>query len=123
MRKKGELSSKSHNGWTDERGPVNRVSGSRSIGQGTRWETVQSRGVPVFRVKGEKLIPARLLPSAGHRRQRSLSRLTRRWNRRRFAPRLNAQVVGRQEAALNSLHHLRRTANEKTRACARYADW
>jgi len=36
-----------------------------------RWETVQSR-VPVFRVNGEKLIPARLLPSAGHRRQRSL---------------------------------------------------
>src|SRR6266571_3433951 len=31
MRKKGELSSKSHNGWTDERGPVNRVAGSRSI--------------------------------------------------------------------------------------------
>src|SRR5436309_14105500 len=27
--------------------------------------------------QGEKLIPARLLPSAGHRRQRSLSRLTR----------------------------------------------
>src|SRR5207247_7086962 len=48
MRKKAELSSKSHNGWTDERGPVNRVAGSRSIGQGTRWETVQSRGVPVF---------------------------------------------------------------------------
>src|SRR5438552_13585890 len=94
MRKKGELSSKSHNGWTDERGPVNRISGSRSVGQGTAWETVQSRGVPVFRVKGEKLIPARLLPSAGHRRQRSLSRLTRRWNRRRFAPRLSAQVVG-----------------------------
>ena len=47
----------------------------------------------MFRVKGEKLIPARLLPSAGHRRQRSLSRLTRRWNRRRFAPRLSAQVV------------------------------
>src|SRR5437870_918036 len=93
MRKKGELSSKSHNGWPDERGAVNRISGSRSIGQGTRWETVQSRGVPVFRVKGEKLIPARLLPSAGHRRQRSLSRLTRRWNRRRFAPRRSAQVV------------------------------
>src|SRR5262249_52985274 len=36
-------------------------------------------GVPVFRVKGEILILARLLPSAGHRRQRSLSRLTRRW--------------------------------------------
>jgi len=51
--------------------------------------------VPVFRVKGEKLIPARLLPSAGHRRQRSLSRLTRRWNRRRLAPRLSAQVVRR----------------------------
>src|SRR5437868_14938375 len=84
MSKKCELRSKSHNGWTDERGPVNRVS---------RWETVQSRGVPVFRVKGEKLIPARLLPSAGHRRQRSLSRPTRRWNRRRFAPRLSAQVV------------------------------
>ena len=38
--------------------------GARSIvflevglsGQGTRWEHVQSRGLPVFRVKGEKLI-------------------------------------------------------------------
>ena len=47
--------------------------GARSIvflevglsGQGTRWEHVQSRGLPVFRVKDEKLIPARLLPSHG----------------------------------------------------------
>src|SRR5438552_16837184 len=50
--------------------------------------------------QGEKLIPARLLPSAGHRRQRSLSRVTRRWNRRRFAPRLIAKQLARQTEAM-----------------------
>src|SRR5437870_1818786 len=64
--------------------------------------------------QGEKLIPARLLPSAGHRRQRSLSRLTRRWNRRRFAPRLSAQVVRRMRDRIvtNSVtRHLLRVGN------------
>ena len=48
----------SHNGWTDERGPVNRVFLEVDLS-----------------AKGEKLIPARLLSSAGHRRQRSNSAL------------------------------------------------
>src|SRR5438067_9582907 len=45
MRKKGELSSKSHNGWTDERGPVNRVSPRLHPGIGRRAPSLSAEEV------------------------------------------------------------------------------